>query len=161
MNIVDILSLERTFCKIRATSRKCALEQVSEYLAANIPFFDADQLFTSLIAREKMGSTALGHGVAIPHCRMKGCDKILGGLFSLDQPVDFESPDRSETKLLFVLVVPEEETSEHLSVLAMLAGRFDSEQYRQSLFEANTAQDLFQAAIATEADQPEAKQAQN
>lgn len=159
MNIEDILTLERTFCKIQATSRKRALEQVAEYLAANIPFFDSEQLFTNLIAREKMGSTALGHGIAIPHCRMQGCDKILGGIFSLDQPIDFESPDRSQTSLLFVLVVPEEETSEHLHILATLASRFDSEPFRQSLFAANSAEDLYRAAIAN--PQPKAKQARS
>lgn len=157
MNIEDILTPDRTFCKLQASSRKRALEQVSEHLAETIPYFDAKQLFTSLIAREKMGSTALGHGVAIPHCRMKGCTKILGGLFSLNQAIDFESPDRSKTNLLFVLVVPEEEVSEHLTVLAMLANRFDSEAYRQSLFAANTAKALFEAAISNL--QPGIKQA--
>ena len=102
MDIQDILTPERTFCRIKAKSRKRALEQVSEHLSADGSNFDAEQLFSNLIAREKMGSTALGHGVAIPHCRLKGCANILGGLFSLEQPIDFESPDRSQTSLLFV-----------------------------------------------------------
>ena len=158
MNIADILTRNRTYCHIQASSRKRALEKVAEHLAADNPNFDAEELFTSLIARERMGSTSLGHGIAIPHCRMKGCANILGGLFSLEQPIDFEAPDHSTTSVLFVLVVPEEEVSEHLTVLATLAGRFDSEDYRQSLFDANTAEALFNAAIAQQ--QTEVKQAQ-
>lgn len=159
MNIDDILTLDRTFCRIGATSRKRALEQVAMKLAANQPTIDAEQLFTSLIAREKIGSTALGHGIAIPHCRMKDCSKIVGGLFLLNDAIDFESPDRSQVNLLFVLIVPEEEASEHLKVLAMLASRFDSEQYREALFAANNAEELFAAAIKDM--QAEPKHAQN
>ncbi len=147
MNIEDILTPERTHCRIEASSRKKALEKVSEFLAADNPQFDVEQLFTSLIAREKMGSTALEHGIAVPHCRMRGCSKIVGGLFSLDQPIDFESPDRNQTSILFVLVVPEDEVSEHFTMLAKLATRFDSETYRESLFTHNTSQELFDAAV--------------
>ena len=146
MEIDDILTLDRTHCKIDATSRKRALEKVSDFLAESYPAFNAAQLFASLIAREKMGSTALGHGIAIPHCRMKGCDSIVGGLFQLEEAIDFESPDSSKVNLLFVLVVPEEEVKEHLSALAMLASRFDSEAYRESLLAANTSEELFYAA---------------
>lgn len=146
MEIDDILTLDRTYCKIDATSRKRALEKVSDFLAQSYPAFDADQLFANLIAREKMGSTALGHGIAIPHCRMKGCHNIVGGLFLLEEAIDFESPDRTKVNVLFVLVVPEEEVNEHLSALAMLASRFDSEVYRQSLMAAKTSEELFDAA---------------
>ena len=159
MKIEDILTLNRTFCHIQASSRKKALEKISEYLAADNPSFDAEHLFTSLIAREKMGSTALPHGVAIPHCRMRGCSKIIGGLFSLEEPIDFESPDRTQTSLFFVLIVPEDEATEHLTVLAMLASRLDSEAYRESLFAAKSAQALYEAAVSHQ--QSEVKQAQS
>jgi PTS system nitrogen regulatory IIA component len=159
VNIDDILTLDRTFCKIDASSRKRALEKVAICLAENQASLNAEQLFSNLIAREKMGSTALGHGIAIPHCRMQGCSDIVGGLFQLNEAIDFDSPDRNKVNLLFVLVVPEEEVSEHLQVLAMLASRFESEGYRQALCSAGTAQELFNAAV--QEINPDVKQAHN
>ena len=105
MNIEDILTVDRTFCRIEASSRKRALEKISNCLAEDNRSFDSDILFQSLIAREKIGSTAIGHGIAIPHCRMKKCSQVLGGLFTLAEPIDFDSPDRSKINLLFVLIV--------------------------------------------------------
>lgn len=148
MNIEDILTTERTFCNIVAASRKRALEEIANKLAENIEGLGADELFSRLIAREKMGSTALGHGIAIPHCRIAGCPDIMGGLVSLSEAIDFEAYDQAKVKVMFVLIVPEEEINEHLSVLAMLAKRFESDNYREALFAANSASALYQAAIA-------------
>ncbi|MFT7242960.1 MAG: PTS system nitrogen regulatory IIA component [Candidatus Azotimanducaceae bacterium] len=157
MNIEDILTADRTYCKIVATSRKRALEEIAHKLAATIEGLSAEQLFSRLIAREKMGSTALGHGIAIPHCRIAGCPKIVGGLVSLSDAIDFEAYDQAKVQVMFVLIVPEEEINEHLSVLAMLAKRFESDTYREALFAANSASALYQAAIAN--PEPSIKQA--
>lgn len=157
MNIEDILTPNRTICKLEASSRKRALEEVAIKLADLNEELSAEELFTRLIAREKMGSTALGHGIAIPHCRMPGCSEILGVLVSLAEPVDFEAFDQTNVSVMFVLIVPEEEVDNHLKVLAMLAKRFESEHYRNALFAAKNHQALYDSAIAD--IEPGAKQA--
>jgi len=157
VNIEDILTIDRTFCKIEATSRKRALEEISNKLAETIDGLGAEELFSRLIARENMGSTALGHGIAIPHCRMAACPNILGGLISLSEAIDFEAHDQTKVQVMFVLIVPEEEIDEHLKVLAMLAKRFETDSYREALFSADDASALYQAAIAN--PEPSVKQA--
>lgn len=157
MNIQDILSPERTFCNIEASSRKRALEEIATQLAKTISDVDAEEIFTRLVAREKMGSTALGDGIAIPHCRLNGCPSVLGGLFTLQNPIDFEAFDRTEVQVLFVLLVPEEEVNEHLTVLALLASRFEQATYRRALLAAKDATSLYQTAIAD--IEPDVKQA--
>jgi PTS system nitrogen regulatory IIA component len=157
VNIEDILTPNRTFCKLEASSRKRALEEVAIRLAETIEDVSAEELFTRLIAREKMGSTALGHGIAIPHCRIPGCSNIMGGLVSLSSPVDFDAFDHVNVEIMFVLIVPEEEVDDHLTALAMLAKRFESESYREALFAAGNEQALYASAIA--GIEPDAKQA--
>lgn len=158
MKIENILTPERTFCKIEASSRKRALEEISIQLAETIIDLSAEQLFSRLIAREKMGSTALGHGIAIPHCRMTACTDIIGGLVSLSNPVDFGAFDDVNVEVMFVLIVPEDEIDQHLKVLAMLAKRFEDESYRTALFSAQDSNTLYAAAISD--PEPEVKLAQ-
>tara|TARA_R110001592_G_scaffold185680_1_gene429798 strand:+ start:74 stop:553 length:480 start_codon:yes stop_codon:yes gene_type:complete len=159
VNIEDILTPERTFCNLAATSRKRAIEEVAIKLSEVIDDLSAEELFTRLIAREKMGSTALGHGIAIPHCRMPGCTEILGGLVTLEDLVDFEAFDNEKVRVMFVLIVPEDEVDNHLKVLAMLAKRFETETYRNGLVAAKNHRALYDSAIAD--IEPGARQAQS
>ena len=157
VKIETILAPERTHCGIPALSKKRALEEIAIKLAQSIDGIDAQELFIKLINREKMGTTGIGYGVAIPHCRLDGCKGIFGGLFTLKQPVDFQAFDDVPVNVLFVLLVPTEEVDEHLQVLAMLAKRFESAAYRSHLSSANNNYELYQLAIADLV--PEVKQA--
>ena len=146
VDIKSFLLPERTQCRISVTSKKRAIEEASRRIAATNRLLDADEIYSHLIAREKLGSTALGHGIAIPHCRLDSCDEIIGAMFSLEEGVDFEAFDHEPVKVLFVLLVPTQEVDEHLQVLATLASRFDQEEYRHGLFKAKTDAALFDAA---------------
>lgn len=148
MNIETILVPERTRCGITAASKKRAIEEVAVLIAEAIDTLSADDVYEKLIGREKLGTTAIGHGIAIPHCRIEGCDDIVGSLFRLDTPVDFGAFDDEPVSILFVLLVPIEEVEDHLEALAMLAQRFESDNYRDSLMTAAGDQDLFEKAIA-------------
>ena len=100
----------------------------ADTLAAAHAQLDARGLFNALMARELLGSTGLGEGVAIPHCRLD-CPRLVGGLFSLAEPVGFQAVDGQPVDLLFVLVAPLHEAKAHLEVLANLAAIFaDSRQ---------------------------------
>lgn len=146
MNIESILEPQRTHCNIVAASRKKALEEIARHLAATLQDVDAEDIFTRLVTREKLGTTAIGEGIAIPHCRLDGCNSIIGGLFTMLEPIDFYAFDKKPVKALFVLLVPTNEVKEHLEVLAMLAQRFESQDYRNSLVAAKHNDELYRMA---------------
>ena len=153
MQIDTILSPERAVYGLVANSRKRAIELASAHLAAALADFDQDteldegKVYRALIEREKRGTTAIGKGVAIPHCQLDACKTIIGGLFILDTPVDFDALDDEPVNIMFVLLVPRAETTEHLRALAMLAERLDNASYRESLTAAGSNADLFAQAV--------------
>ena len=148
MNIDSILLPERTFCNIKTRSKKNAIEQAATLIAGSLPSLDAHNVFRKLIDREKLGPTALGYGIAVPHCRIEGCTNIIGALFTLDTPVDFAAFDDIPVNVMFVLLVPIPEVDNHLKAMAMLAERFESSKYRDGLREARTGQELYERALS-------------
>jgi PTS system nitrogen regulatory IIA component len=145
MNIDSILIPERTAGSLKASSKKRAIELVADLIAKSLPDLKVGDVYRSLIEREKLGTTAIGQGVAIPHCRLD-CESIIGGLFVFDDPIDFTAHDDQPVQIVFVLLVPESETTEHLKTLAMLARRFEQEDYRNALMSAASNTALFKAA---------------
>ena len=93
-------------------------------------------VFDSLFARERLGSTGLGQGIAIPHGRIKGLKQAAGAVLRLRQPVPFDAPDGRPVGLLFVLLVPEQATEEHLQILSEIAERFSDPAFRETLLSA-------------------------
>lgn len=147
MDIQTILAPTRTTCSLNAGSKKRAIELAAEHIGASLPDLNVGNLYRGLLERERLGSTAIGHGVAIPHCRLEDCNKIVGALFVFSDPIDFSAPDEIPVSIMFVLLVPANETDEHLSALAMLAERFDQEDYRNALISAKTDTELYQRAL--------------
>ena len=147
MQIEDFLSPSRTRCDV-ASSKKRALELIANTLADDNPTLNADDIFLSLTARERLGSTGLGHGIAIPHCRINNCPSITAVLIKLEQPIDYAALDDERVDIIFALIVPEEAHDQHLQILALLAERFSQDEFRDNLRAANNHQELFQ--IATE-----------
>ena len=122
MPISTLLNPENILCHVQCQSRKRALQLAAQSIAENDPDRDglvADEVFAGLVERERLGSTGLGFGVAIPHCRM-ACQSIHATFMSLEESVDYEALDNEGVDLLFVLVVPKNETHAHLDVLAEL-----------------------------------------
>ncbi len=133
MQIADILTPERMLCHVQATSKKRVLEYFSKLLATETISLDSHEIFESLLGRERLGSTGLGKGVAIPHARVAQCDMTLAAFLQLDQGIDFDAIDRQPVDLLFALVVPGEATQEHLDILAQLAAMFSEVEFREQL----------------------------
>ncbi|MDT0633841.1 PTS sugar transporter subunit IIA [Spectribacter hydrogenooxidans] len=127
MNLADIIAAERIRVIDDAQSKKRSLERLSEILAEGTPYLSATEIFTALVAREKLGSTALGDGVAIPHGRLKGLDECVGAMIRLPEGVDFEAPDGKPVDILFGLLVPQDSTDVHLNILRGLAELFTEE----------------------------------
>ena len=133
MQIIDLLNPERIACDSSANSKKRVLEQLSALMADSAPELTEEEIFASLIGREKLGSTGLGHGVAIPHGRLKGRNQALAAFIKLEHGIDFDALDNQPVDLLFALLVPDHFTNEHLEILAQLAQMFDSEELCQEL----------------------------
>jgi PTS system nitrogen regulatory IIA component len=133
MKLSDILTPDRVRLDSDATSKKRVLESASQLIADCDAKLSPRAVFDCLIAREKLGSTGLGHGVAIPHGRLAGLDKTIGVFIRVPKGVDFDAPDNEPVDLVFALLVPEESTDEHLQVLADIATYFNSRGSRDAL----------------------------
>ncbi len=137
-----------TFCALAGTSKKKVIETASTLITERKSALDAAELYNNLLAREKLGSTALGDGIAIPHCRLSGCRQSLGCLITLEQPVDFDASDGQLVDIVFVLIVPEEATQEHLDILAGLAQLLSQVRFCDALRDAGSDEALYSAAVS-------------
>jgi nitrogen PTS system EIIA component len=140
-----ILSPKRTLCRVDCGSKKRALETIANHIANDCPVLDTDHLFTALLSREKLGSTGIGKGIAIPHCRIKHCaETTIGMLVTLKAPVDFMAIDNQKVDILFALLAPENANAAHLEILSMLAQKFSQESFVASLRHATSHDALYQ-----------------
>ncbi len=154
MPIDTLITPARTLCGIEGVSKKRALEILANTIAGDVPAVDADDLFRRLIARERLGSTGIGHGVAIPHCRVSDASETLGALITLKDPVDFDAIDQEPVDVLFAMLVPEEANDQHLQTLAALAGALNDAEFRQQLRHAQSSEQLYQLAVQRLASDP-------
>lgn len=143
MQIQDLLSPQRVSYCTQVTSKKRVLERLGELLANGTATLGRDEIFDCLVERERLGSTGLGKGVAIPHGRIEGLDEPLGAFVRLDKAVDFDAIDGQPVDLLFALLVPSESTKEHLGLLAQLAGMFASGPFCARLREVSSDDELY------------------
>lgn len=148
MQLSDIITPERVAVQVPATSKKRALETIGEIFAAQSSAAPGSQdIFGSLIARERLGTTAIDHGVAIPHGRIKNGTETIGVFVQLADGVDCDAFDGQLVDLMFALLVPEESTEEHLQLLARLAQMFSDAELRDKLRAAANSQALYDLLI--------------
>ncbi len=126
MNITELLSLDRVTSCDDVGSKKRLLEQISKLLAGSETGHSDSEIFDALVCREKLGSTGLGKGVAIPHGRMPELESPVCAFIKLSTPVDFDASDGEPVDLVFALLVPEDSTEEHLQVLSTIAEIFSN-----------------------------------
>ena len=144
MLISDLLSAERIRCDVQSSSKKRLLEVISEELARNSDEFSKREIFESLCARERLGSTGLGKGVAIPHGRVKGSRHVQASFIRLKKPLPFDAADGEPVDLLFCLAVPEDCGEDHLKLLAQVAELFSDPELLRELREAESSGRLLQ-----------------
>ncbi|WP_373186435.1 PTS IIA-like nitrogen regulatory protein PtsN [Halopseudomonas sp.] len=151
MQIDHILTPQRTFADVQGGSKKRMLELIGKMIAQH-SHLDPDSIYQNLIAREKLGSTGFGNGIAIPHCRLGDCHKPIGALFQLQSKIDFDALDGEPVDLIFVLLVPSEATEQHLQILKMLAEKLDQASLREALREAEDAEALYRIMTSADSD---------
>ena len=120
----DLLQPDQISLGDDASSKKRALEHLSELLAAGTNTPSAETIYEKLLERERLGSTGMSQGIALPHARMKGIGKPVGAFIHLKQGIDFDATDHKPVDILFGLLVPEQATDVHLELLASLASLF-------------------------------------
>lgn len=120
MTLTDLLSPDAVISPLRANSKKQALLELSQH-AASLTGLSERELYESLLQRERLGSTGIGDGIAIPHGRMPGIGRLVGLFARLDKPIDFESLDGQPVDIVFVLIAPEGAGADHLKALARVA----------------------------------------
>ena len=147
IRLESILTPGRSLVNVPGGSKKRVLEQIANLIGREVPDLDSQTVFESLVAREKLGSTGFGNGIAIPHCRLKGCESPISALLHLDAPVDFDAIDGAPVDLLFVLLVPEAATDAHLELLRQIASMLDRKEVRDRLRSADTNQALYQVVL--------------
>ncbi|TBU78649.1 PTS IIA-like nitrogen-regulatory protein PtsN [Pseudomonas daroniae] len=147
IRLENILTPGRSLVNVPGGSKKRVLEQIAAVIARDLPDLDGQTIYESLIAREKLGSTGFGNGIAIPHCRLPGCSTPISALLKLNIAVDFDAIDGAPVDLLFVLLVPEAATDEHLELLRQIASMFDREDVRERLRQAQDSESLYQTVV--------------
>ena len=151
--VAKLLPVANVLPDLAASSKKRLFEQLG-LLFENQHGIAKAAVFDSLFARERLGSTGLGQGVAIPHGRIKGLKDALGAFVRLAQPVPFDAPDGKPVNLVFALLVPEHATEKHLEILSELAQMFSDRALREALAGAPDAQALHQLIAAWQPDAP-------
>lgn len=148
MLIEAILTPERTLSHTLGGSKKRVLETLAQLIAEDRENVTAEDVFQSLIARERLGSTGIGGGIAIPHCRFATGGATLGALMTLEDPVDFDSVDGAPVDIVFAMLVPQDAETAHLQTLANLAEVLQKDEYVQRLRAADSRDELYHCAVS-------------
>ena len=140
ISLSDILPVSHIILDAETSSKKRLFECVAQLFAAQSGL-QQSEIFDCLVARERLGSTALGQGVAMPHGRHASVPAATGAFVRLKTPIEFDAPDNKPVSLVFVLLVPEAATSEHLQLLGHLAGLFNEKSVREALRSCQTPEE--------------------
>jgi PTS system nitrogen regulatory IIA component len=149
MTISALLSPQRIFLDVEISSKKKLLELIANIVADQTQLAEST-IYNNLLNRERLGSTGLGQGFAVPHARLENLDKTVACFFRLKDPVNFEAPDNQPVDLLFTIIIPEEATEEHLLILSSLAGIFSQEDVCEAIRNAGSRDEIAQIINSAE-----------
>jgi PTS system nitrogen regulatory IIA component len=143
MRLADVLIKEHVMPALRAREKRELLDEMATELASKVDGLNREKLLEMLLEREKLGSTGIGHGVAIPHGKLKGVDGIIVAFGRSKKGVDFQSMDNRPVHLFFLIVAPENSTATHLKVLASISRLLRDKAFRRKLIKASSQDDLY------------------
>lgn len=150
--LASILSDTQVLAHVDVTSKKRAFEEVG-LLFENLHGLSRALVTDSLFSRERLGSTGLGHGVAIPHGRIKGLKSPMAAVFQLSSPIGFDAPDDEPVRLMIFLLVPEAATQKHLEILSEIAELLSDAQLREQLITCSDSAGLYEQICAWQPSQ--------
>lgn len=146
---MELSTILRPECATCATpgSKKKVLELISDLVAAQYPTLSSQEIFESLLAREKMGSTGIGNGIAIPHGRLTSITTPVAVLVKCEEPIAFEAIDKQPVDILFALLVPADQCQQHLSTLSAMAEKLSDKQILKQLRKTHDEAELYRTII--------------
>lgn len=150
MEVSELLTVEGVIADLRVTSKKQALQELSKH-AAEITGQDERAIFDVLLERERLGTTGVGGGLAIPHGRLQGLEQIHGIFARLEKPIDFDGIDDRPVDLIFLLLAPDGAGADHLKALARISRLLRSSSFCEKLRGANNSDALY-ALLSLSAD---------
>ena len=145
MDIKAIVSLNRTECAVQCNSKKRILEIISDIAAQDNESIDQVTVLNSLLSRERMGSTGIGNGIALPHGRLAGLEHVIAIIVTCIPAINFDALDEKPVDIFFALLVPEEQTEGHLQTLATVAGKLSDKDTVKAIRRAKTNEDIVSA----------------
>ena len=151
MKIMDILVRDAVILDVESGAKEDLLAEMARALAKSVPALDSERLLTVLLEREALQSTGIGEGVAIPHGKIAGLEKLVASFGRCRAGLDFDSIDGQPTQLFFLLVVPEHSGGAHLKALARISRFFRDSDFREQLVGAESLDDILAAIEAEDA----------
>ncbi len=145
MQITDILSLDCTRCATPGSSKKRILETISHLAHQHLPELAENDILDALVNRERMGSTGIGHGIAIPHGRLQGLRKVTAVLLTSQPAIDFDAIDNKPVAIFFAILVPADQAEAHLQTLSTIAQKLSDKAQLKSIRAAQNNAELFKA----------------
>ena len=152
MKLSEIIEIDQIIPDLKAKDKKGVLEELAEVMASHEPTLNKNSLVKILLERERLGSTGIGDGVAIPHGKFKGLNQPLISFGRSRKGLDFDSMDGQPVYLFFLLVAPENSASVHLKALAKIAKILKNGSFRKTLMDASTREELYQCIIHYDED---------
>ena len=152
MKISDVLTPEMSLCDLKWSSKKKVFENLAQFISQNLEgdTDKAEALLQSMVARERLGSTGIGQGVAVPHCRVTGITRVYGCIIKLNFSIDYDALDQQPVDLIFALVVPDEHNDDHQKTLSCVTRVLQKSSSRKKLRACRNNQQLFNTLIKLE-----------
>lgn len=145
MNLQTILSTNRTQCAVQCNSKKRILEIISEIAAENNQDIDQETVLAALVSRERMGSTGIGNGIAIPHGRLLNLARVMAIVVTSDPAIDFDAIDDKPVDIFFALLVPDDDSDIHLQTLSGIASKLSDKERVKLIRKAQHSDDILLA----------------
>ena len=145
MNIQALVSLDRTECAVQCNSKKRILEIISDIAAQANPEVEKEAVLSALLGREKVGSTGIGNGIALPHGRLPELTKVTAVVVTTTPAINFDAIDDKPVDIFFAILVPESQTEGHLQTLATIAGKLSQKEIIKAIRGAETKEEVIAA----------------
>ncbi|MFT2091867.1 PTS IIA-like nitrogen regulatory protein PtsN [Paraglaciecola sp. 2405UD69-4] len=147
MEIKDILHPDCTLCAVQGASKKRILEHISDIASQHLLEIDQATILSCLMCREKMGSTGIGNGIALPHGRLENLEEVIAIVVTSETPINYEAIDNAPVDVFFAILVPTDKASEHLGTLSAIAEKLTNKETLKMMRAATTDEELFKAVV--------------
>jgi len=144
MQLIDIISKDLIQFDVDASTKKKALQLMGELFVAHTPNLDSKEIYHALLEREKLGSTYVGYGIAIPHCRYSSISEPLACVMRLKNYIDFSGSNTQKVNIIFGLILPEDNNELHINMLSKIASFIDDKKLRDTLHTVHNPEEIYE-----------------